>query len=258
MSGMNGMSKDEIAQILHAVQQAIKMQEEKKDEEKVTQKKQDNEDGKDQHNGDKKDEKQTQSGNNDPVSKDDKKDDENDEDQHINDKNQETINMISDATDVMELFNRQRDREESKEKRVFVCQKCYIKKEEINGKWAFQTFNGLLVHSEKASEYCVKDIDKDLYYHCTAMNCTEVFRSYEDQLDHHLNHAELYCCFCCKFTMSRLQTFEHQLKCSHNVDRIQEVVIDEAEEKQKRKQKKSVCFKAEASYFKAGTICFFG
>ena len=87
------------------------------------------------------------------------------------------------------------------------------------------------------------DIDKDLYYRCTAFNCNEVFKSYEQQLDHRLNHDELYCRFCCKFCPTRLKTAEHERICPENQDRYVEVVIAEPKEKPKQKGKKATVSK---------------
>ena len=193
------MLEGEIRKILNVAQQALNVEKKVKDQqssatEKVAQKDQPD----DQHSDNKKKEKEgrTQSGNN-------------NETQHSEEKKEEEKDMIhDDAVDVMEFYNTERDREESKEKRLFVCHICH-KNENKTIKWAFAIFNALVMHTQNWHMDST-DVDKDLYYWCTAFNCHEVFKSYEQQLDHRLDHDELYCRFCRKFFPTHLKTGQHE------------------------------------------------
>lgn len=200
------MSEEEIRQIYNAAQQALRGKGQKEDKqqpssasatEKVAQK----------HHEDQRSEDRKKEKDDDPVDHVDTVD------QHSDEKKEK--NMIKDSTDIMEFFNNERDIQESRDKRTFVCHICRQKKDS-KVKWAFSMFNALVMHSRNWHGHEDNDVDQDLYYHCTAFNCYEVFKNYEEQLDHRLSHDELYCRFCCKFVTTRLRTGEHERVCPEN------------------------------------------
>ena len=133
-----------------------------------------------------------------------------------------------------EFFNLRDDRKNTVRCRRVVCHRCMETGEE---KWFFSLMKCLRMHYS-VKESHKDDVDKNLYYRCTALECRSIFLMYEEQLEHRLSHSELFCTFCGKFQYSHWHYKAHAKECPQGPDQQGKYVTNkESRKKMNPKQK---------------------
>ena len=121
------------------------------------------------------------------------------------------LEPLADLADIMEYFDQSADFERENKRRSYICFTC-ADDPDIK-KYFFIKQNLFKMHIEKYHETSLNHVDCSIYYPCNA--CREVFGTYDEQLQHRIEHYELYCFTCKKFRgMPMKDDLRHHNECN--------------------------------------------